>query len=67
MDIALKAALKEKMQEFLDDYADNIGSIHGIWQDTTSTGRNAALMANAAEVVIDAMELQNELEREQND
>ena len=62
MDLSLKAALKSKMQEFMDEYADDIGSTHGIWQDDTGTGANAGLMANAAEVVIDAMELQNDLE-----
>ena len=66
MDINLKAALKTKMQEFLDDNADDIGSMHGIWQDNTEIGRNALLMTNAAEVVIDSMELQSTLETELN-
>lgn len=63
MDIALKAELKERMQQFLDDNADDIGSLHGIWQDNSQTGANAQLMANAAEIVIDSMQLQNELEQ----
>jgi len=64
MDIYLKAKLKQKMQEFLDENADDIGSIHVIWQDDTEKGRNAALMASGAELVIDAMELEDTLGEE---
>lgn len=66
MTIELKVKLKAKMQEFLDENCDDIGSNHNIYQDETTLGRDAALMANAAEVVIDAMELQRDIEAELN-
>lgn len=65
MNIELKAKLKYELQKFLDKHADEIGS-EGIWQDNTSAGANAHIMATAVETVIDAMALQDELERRFN-
>ena len=66
MNIKLKSLLLEKIQQFLDENEDDIGDLEGIWQDNTTANRNAALMTNAAEVVIDSMRLQSELDRELN-
>lgn len=61
MDIKLKADLKDKLQKWLDKNADDLGSTSGIYQDDSANCANAELMANACEVVIDSMTLQQEL------
>jgi len=69
MDIRAKADLLDHLQEWLNDekIADILGGTHGIWQDTTTTQRNANILADACEVVIDAMALQSDLEKELNE
>ncbi len=62
----LMGKLEAKIQEFLDENADNIGESHGIWQDASIAQRNAALMAQSASLVVDAQELQSDLESELN-
>ena len=66
MDITLKANLKEILQKWLHQNADDIGTIHGIWQDGSIAGKTALMLTNACEVVIDSMEHQIELEEENN-
>jgi len=66
MKLHLKGKLEDKIQEFLDENADDIGACCGIWQDTAVTQRNAALMAEAASLIVDAQELQSDLEAELN-
>lgn len=67
MNTNLLAKLEIKMQEFLEENADAIGSCHGIWvvdYGGTESGRNAALMAKSASIVIDAQELHLDLTNE---
>ena len=62
MNADLKSSLVSQMQKWLDDNADDLGANLSIWQDTQPTGKNAHLMATAAETVLDAMALQSALE-----
>jgi len=68
MQTRTKAKLTEKLQEWLDDeeVGDDLGGTDGIWQDNTTAARNANVMADAVENVINAMALQSELEEELN-
>ena len=68
MHISAKANLQTTLSEWLskEHIADSLGGISGIWQDNTAEDRNAQLLANACEVVIDAMELQSILESRLN-
>ena len=61
MNIELKASLQNHIQKWLDKNAVRLGENEGIWQDDSCYNRNAALMANACEIVVDAMRLQSEL------
>jgi hypothetical protein len=64
MNAHLKSSLVKHMQKWLDSNADAIGGSMDIWQDTSQSQRNAHLMATAAELALDAMNLQSELELE---
>ncbi len=64
MDIGLKADLVRVLDDWLTKNGSELCSISPINIDETCDRRNANLMANAVEVVIDSMHLQYELNKE---
>jgi hypothetical protein len=61
MHVKLKARLQNKISDWLDENADDIGDIHGVYQDDTTFDGTALLLASAVEVAFDAMVHQSEL------
>jgi hypothetical protein len=61
MHVQLKAKLQIKMAEWLDENADDIGSIHGIYQDDTNNDETALMLARGAESVFNGMVHQKDL------
>ncbi len=61
MDAMLKATLIECLQNWLDDYADKIVCIHGVYQDDTDTLGTAVSLAAGAEAVFVGMIHQKEM------
>ena len=57
----LKARLQLKITEWLDENADEIGSIHGIYQDDTDADATALALAMGADAVFMGMVHQAEL------
>lgn len=63
MKTQLLASLEDVIQGWLEANADDIGTAFGIWQDNTAGCRNAVLMSKMAMGVIEAQELQSDLEQ----
>lgn len=61
MDAMLKATLIDCIQHWLESSADEIGSIHGIYQDDTNALGTAASLAAGAEAVFIGMIHQKEM------
>jgi len=64
-----KAMLVIHIQAWLDTESvyDDLGGNLGMWQDATTSRRNANIFADSVEIAIQAMALQSELDSELND
>ena len=58
----LMAALEAKIQQWLDENADELGGTYGTWQDNTTKQSTAAVIAAGAAAVYMGMAHQSELE-----